>query len=571
MENKPAQNIQDTFLNTVRKDKSPITIYLVSGVKLTGKIRSFDKYSVLLENNSQEQLIFKHAISTVVSNRSVMHSEHRPAAVSTGIGPSCRSGAVCAPGDCGATIARERPRLAGEAYRTGSAGGRPLSQRRMLPLGRPAGACRPGGSGHWGPLARQPRRHEEREDDGCVPRRRSSRRGLRRKLPRLQIQSARPVQVGSAREVPDLDAEESLAEFRELLLSAGGQVAAELLQRRPRPDPATLIGSGKVEEIAGVAASTQADLVLFDHDLSPTQLRNLEAALPCRVLDRTQLILDIFARHARTREGQLQVELAQLEYMLPRLTGRGKAMSQLGGGIGTRGPGETQLETDRRRIQRRIDQLKLDLEAVRRVRNQQRQRREAVPVPTVALVGYTNAGKSTLFNCVTGAQVLSSARMFATLDPKLRAIELPSRRRVLLSDTVGFIRNLPHTLVTSFRATLEEVAQAEVLLHVRDAASSYGEEQKTQVEKVLGELESLSKPRIEVLNKIDLLPENERAALLSRTKSSPGGDRRGSAFGAHRRRHGCFARGHRQRSPLRSHCRCGATRSTARRRRACGH
>jgi GTP-binding protein HflX len=320
---------------------------------------------------------------------------------------------------------------------------------------------------------------------------------------------------------PGLDVEESLAEFRELVLSAGGQIAAELIQRRPRPDPATLIGSGKVEEIAAVAASTNADLILFDHDLSPTQLRNLEAALPCRVLDRTQLILDIFARHARTREGQLQVELAQLEYMLPRLTGRGKAMSQLGGGIGTRGPGETKLETDRRSIQRRIDHLKLSLESVRRVRRQQRQRREAVPVPTVALVGYTNAGKSTLFNAITGAQVLSSARMFATLDPKLRAIELPSRRRVLLSDTVGFIRNLPHTLVTSFRATLEEVAQAEVLLHIRDASSSYGAEQKAQVEKVLGELDSLSKPRIEVLNKIDLLPEGERAALISRANSSP--------------------------------------------------
>ncbi len=320
---------------------------------------------------------------------------------------------------------------------------------------------------------------------------------------------------------PGLSAEESLAEFRELLVSAGGQVAAELVQRRPRLDPATLIGSGKVEEIAAVVASTNADLVVFDRDLSPTQLRNLEAALPCRVLDRTQLILDIFARHARTREGQLQVELAQLEYMLPRLTGRGKAMSQLGGGIGTRGPGETKLETDRRSIQRRIDQLKRDLDSVRRVRRQQRQRREAVPVPTVALVGYTNAGKSSLFNSITGAQVLSSARMFATLDPKLRAIELPSRRRVLLSDTVGFIRNLPHTLVTSFRATLEEVAQAEVLLHIRDASSSYGEEQKAQVEKVLGELESLSKPRIEVLNKIDLLPEEERAALLARANFSP--------------------------------------------------
>jgi len=319
-----------------------------------------------------------------------------------------------------------------------------------------------------------------------------------------------------------LDAEESMAEFRELVASAGGVVAAELMQRRSRPDPATLIGAGKVEEIAGVAASTEADLVLFDHDLTPTQLRNLEAALPCRVLDRTQLILDIFARHARTSEGQLQVELAQLEYMLPRLAGRGKSMSQLGGGIGTRGPGETKLETDRRRIQSRIDHLKDELDAVRRVRRQQRQRRESVPVPTVALVGYTNAGKSTLFNQLTGAQVPQSSRMFATLDPKLRAIELPSRRKVLLSDTVGFIRNLPHTLVTSFRATLEEVSQAEVLLHVRDAASTYGEEQKAQVERVLGELEALDKPRIEVLNKIDLLGEDGRGAL--RARSQAGGE-----------------------------------------------
>jgi GTP-binding protein HflX len=329
-----------------------------------------------------------------------------------------------------------------------------------------------------------------------------------------------PARAAAARSLTELDAEESLAEFRELVASAGGVVAAEIMQRRDRPDAATLIGSGKVEEIAGIVASTGADLVLFDHDLTPTQLRNLEAALPCRVLDRTQIILDIFARHARTREGQLQVELAQLEYMLPRLTGKGKAMSQLGGGIGTRGPGETKLETDRRQINRRIDKLKLDLDAVRRVRKQQRQRRESVPVPTVALVGYTNAGKSTLFNQLTGAAVLQSPKMFATLDPKLRAIELPSRRKVLLSDTVGFIRNLPHTLVTSFRATLEEVAQAEVLLHVRDAASTYGEEQKSQVEKVLDELDCLAKPRIEVLNKIDLLGEHEREGLLERSKAS---------------------------------------------------
>ncbi|KAA6459287.1 GTPase HflX [Acidobacteria bacterium AB60] len=318
----------------------------------------------------------------------------------------------------------------------------------------------------------------------------------------------------------DLDAEESLAEFRELVTSAGAEIVAEVLQRRSRPDPATLIGSGKVEEIAGIAASSDADLILFDHDLSPTQLRNLDEALPARVLDRTQLILDIFARHARTREGQLQVELAQLEYMLPRLTGRGKAMSQLGGGIGTRGPGETQLETDRRRIQRRIDHLKSELDSVRRVRRQQRQRREAVPVPTVALVGYTNAGKSTLFNRLTGGHVLESSRMFATLDPKLRAIELPSRRKVLISDTVGFIRNLPHTLVTSFRATLEEVEQAEALLHIRDAASTYGDEQKLQVEKVLAELGALAKPRIEVLNKLDLLDATQRDGVVARSQSS---------------------------------------------------
>ena len=311
----------------------------------------------------------------------------------------------------------------------------------------------------------------------------------------------------------DRDFEASLAEFEELARSAGAEVAATLIQRRPRPDPATLIGGGKLDEIEAVIASTGADLVLFDHDLSPSQLRNLEAKLPCRVIDRTQLILDIFARHARTREGQLQVELAQLEYQLPRLAGRGKAMSQLGGGIGTRGPGETQLETDRRKINLRIDHIKEQVESVRRIRRQQRQRREAVPVPVVALVGYTNAGKSTLFNALTEAGVLESSKMFATLDPKLRQLQLPSRRKILLSDTVGFIRNLPHTLVTSFRATLEEVERAELLLHIRDASSPMVDEQKNQVEKVLAELEVSKKPVIEVLNKIDLLPESERTHL----------------------------------------------------------
>ncbi len=313
----------------------------------------------------------------------------------------------------------------------------------------------------------------------------------------------------------DLDFEAALAEFHELARSAGAEIAATVVQRRAKPDPATLIGPGKVEEVAAVVASSGANLVLFDHDLSPSQLRNLDAELPCRVIDRTQLILDIFARHARTREGHLQVELAQLEYQLPRLAGRGKAMSQLGGGIGTRGPGETKLETDRRRIRARIDRLKQQLDTVRRNRRQQRQRREAVPVPTVALVGYTNAGKSTLFNALTAAGVLESSRMFATLDPKLRHLALPSRRKVLLSDTVGFIRNLPHTLVTSFRATLEEVERAELLLHVRDAASPMMDEQKAQVEKVLAELEVSQTPTIQVLNKIDLLPHEDRLQLIA--------------------------------------------------------
>src|SRR5207248_5485478 len=240
-------------------------------------------------------------------------------------------------------------------------------------------------------------------------------------------------------------AEESMAELRELASSAGAEIAGEFLQSRNKPDPATLIGRGKLEEIAGAAASASAELIIFDHDLTPSQQRNIEAAVPARVIDRTQLILDIFARHARTREGQLQVELAQLEYLLPRLTGRGVEMSQLGGGIGTRGPGETQLESDRRKIYRRIRQAQEQLEKVRRIRAQQLQRRESAPVATVALVGYTNAGKSTLFNALTRAGVEESKRMFATLDPTIRAVTLPSRRTVLLSDTVGFIRNLPHT------------------------------------------------------------------------------------------------------------------------------
>jgi GTP-binding protein HflX len=312
---------------------------------------------------------------------------------------------------------------------------------------------------------------------------------------------------------PQFTPEESLAELRELAASAGAEVAGEFLQQRDKPDPATLIGRGKLQEIAGAAASAGAGLVVFDHELSPSQLRNIEDLVPARVLDRTQLILDIFARHARTREGQLQVELAQLEYLMPRLAGRGKQMSQLGGGIGTRGPGETQLETDRRNIYRRIRHIRSQLEEVRRIRGQQRQRRESVPVATVALVGYTNAGKSTLFNALTNAAVLESAKMFATLDPTIRAVALPSKRKVLLSDTVGFIRNLPHTLVSAFRATLEEVQRAALLLHVSDASSALAQEQDGQVEAVLRELEAHQRPRVHVWSKIDLLPPERREAL----------------------------------------------------------
>ncbi len=310
-----------------------------------------------------------------------------------------------------------------------------------------------------------------------------------------------------------MDAEESLAELRELAASAGAEIVGEFLQHRDRPDPATLVGRGKLEEIAGAAASAGADLVIFDHDLTPSQQRNVEKVVKSRVVDRTQLILDIFARHARTREGQLQVELAQLEYLLPRLAGRGVEMSQLGGGIGTRGPGETQLETDRRKIHRRIRHIKEQLEEVRRTRAQQRQRRESVPMATVALVGYTNAGKSTLFNALTRAGVLASDKMFATLDPTIRAVTLPSRRKALLSDTVGFIHNLPHTLVSAFRATLEEVQRASLIVEVSDLTSPVRREQEAQVEQVLRELEADAKPRLRVMNKLDLLPPGERETL----------------------------------------------------------
>jgi GTP-binding protein HflX len=311
----------------------------------------------------------------------------------------------------------------------------------------------------------------------------------------------------AAHRVNAVRVEESLEELAELASSAGAQIVSRVVQARPGPEAATLIGHGKVEELQAEVKSGAADVVIFDHDLTPTQQRNLEKAVDCKVIDRTQLILDIFASRARTREGRMQVELAQLSYLLPRLAGHGAEMSRLGGGIGTRGPGETKLETDRRRIAHRIKKIKDDLESVRAGRALHRERRSAVPLATLALAGYTNAGKSTLFNRLTRASVLTDARMFATLDPTVRPVTLPSRRKVLLSDTVGFIRNLPTTLVEAFRATLEEVKEAALVLHVVDLSAPAAAENTAHVVKVLAEIGAAQIPQILVMNKVDRTTE----------------------------------------------------------------
>jgi GTP-binding protein HflX len=316
----------------------------------------------------------------------------------------------------------------------------------------------------------------------------------------------------------------------ELARSAGAEVAGTVFQLRQAADPATLVGRGKLDEIRAEAAAHKTPLIIFDSNLSPVQQRNIESATDRHVIDRTQLILDIFARHARSREGQLQVELAQLNYLLPRLTGKGTAMSRLGGKsggggaggagggagrIGVRGPGEKKLETDRRRIRDRVRKIQASIDEVRKQRALRREARNAVPLGTIALVGYTNAGKSTLFNALSRADVLVSSKMFATLDPTIRAIRLLSNRRVLLSDTVGFIRDLPKALLTAFRATLEEVQEAALILHVSDVSNPRHDELDEDVEKILRDLGVADRPRLRVLNKVDRLSLDERKAIES--------------------------------------------------------
>ena len=320
--------------------------------------------------------------------------------------------------------------------------------------------------------------------------------------------------------IQSLTASESLAELADLATGAGAEVLGHALQVRDRAVAATLLGAGKLQEIRAWAATEGCDFVLFDQSLSASQHRNLERELDCPVLDRTQLILDIFAKHARSKEGRLQVELAQLEYLLPRLAGRGASMSRLGGGIGTRGPGETQLESDRRKIQRRIVKLRSQLEKVRSNRRLQRSKRVSVPIPTIALCGYTNAGKSTLFNALTTANVLADKRMFATLDPTLRRLRLPSNRPVILSDTVGFIRDLPPTLIQAFRGTLEEVTEAALVIHVVDASAENRALHQEEVNRVLAELGASEKPQLLVLNKCDLLDEEARLREVGRERQA---------------------------------------------------
>jgi len=311
------------------------------------------------------------------------------------------------------------------------------------------------------------------------------------------------------------EAEESLDELEGLARAAGAGVVQKVRQARPVISPRSFIGQGKVEEVHHLAQELKADLIIFDHNLSPRQQRNLENSLSCKVIDRTQLILDIFAQRAHSNEGKLQVELAQLTYLLPRLAGRGRAMSQLGGGIGTRGPGEKKLEEDRRRIQGRINKTKKEIRGLEKRRAGQRHSRNKSPIPTVSLVGYTSAGKSTLFNALARENVFTSPQLFATLDPVLRRVFFPDGIYFLLSDTVGFIRKLPVELVTSFRATLEEVRESDCICHVIDLAAAGAESHIEAVERILEDIGALGIPLLRVYNKIDRMPQAQGLLALN--------------------------------------------------------
>lgn len=303
--------------------------------------------------------------------------------------------------------------------------------------------------------------------------------------------------------------EASLAELKELARTAGATVSAVITQKRTSPEPGTYIGSGRLEEAKTFCEENETDLIIFDGELSPIQLRNIENETDTRTIDRTMLILDIFALRAQTSEGKLQVELAQLRYMLPRLTGKGIEMSRLGGGIGTRGPGESKLETDRRHIRRRIEALSEKLEEVEQRRTRMRERRKRDGVVTAAIVGYTNAGKSTLLNRLTDAGVLAENKLFATLDPTARALVLPSGAQVLLVDTVGFIRNLPHHLIKAFRSTLGEAKDADIIIHLCDGSDPEFRSQLEVSTKLLEELDAGGKPTVTVINKCDVCDTGE--------------------------------------------------------------
>jgi GTP-binding protein HflX len=309
-------------------------------------------------------------------------------------------------------------------------------------------------------------------------------------------------------------AERSLDELEELADAAGAVVVSRALQHRSAPDSATYLGKGKLEEVARAAQELEASLLIFDDELSGSQIRNVEQLTQMKVVDRTFLILDIFAQRAKSAEGKLQVELAQQQYRLSRLVGLGQSLSRLGGGIGTRGPGESQLESDRRHINRRINTLKQALEEVAARRQQTRQQRQNQDILTLAVVGYTNAGKSTLLNTLCHAELLTMDQLFATLDPAARRLELPDQQPVILIDTVGFIRKLPHHLVDAFRSTLEEVTQADAILHVIDCSDPQAQTQRDVVEQLLNELGAAGKPRLTVLNKIDLVGPFERSGLI---------------------------------------------------------